>query len=334
MIKKIFRFIKNILTRVIRPVYYSYTGFRVYNLIKRVGGYKEEKRLFLKKLGYSPDLKNPRSLNEKVLWRKLYDRNPLLPVVSDKYLVREYLKGVLGESDSEKILVSLFYVTSDPETIPFNDLEEEYVIKSNHACKEIIFAENIDNQKRYTLVNHRRTAIIFDCAGTREEIIKVCKEWISRPHGFHRLAWKNQPIKRKIIVEKLLRDERGKIPEDFKFHIFHGKCQLIQVIYDRFTDKNIGFYTPEWKYMDLTGKGKKAGYKKRPDNLGSMIVLAESLGRPFDYIRIDLYSIKDHIYFGEFTSYPADGRNPLKPVSYDFELGSKWRLIPKYWLPK
>ena len=62
-----------------------------------------------------------------------------------------------------------------------------------------------------------------------------------------------------------------------------------------------------------------------------MIELAELLGKPFDFIRVDLYSVNNCIYFGELTNYPLSGRTPFNPVSYDYELGAKWKVTPKYW---
>ena len=118
---------------------------------------------------------------------------------------------------------------------------------------------------------------------------------------------------------------------NYKFLIFHGKCQLIQVFYDRFVDLSRGWYTPEWKYMNIRGAIKQAVYEKKPDNLKSMIELAELLGKPFDLIRVDLLLVNNHIYFGELTNYPQGGRTPFDPASFDFELGSKWKITPKYW---
>jgi hypothetical protein len=64
-------------------------------------------------------LKNPKSFNEKILWKKIYDRTSLLSIVADKYRVRQYIREVLGNKQAEKILVPLFYVTGKPATIPF-----------------------------------------------------------------------------------------------------------------------------------------------------------------------------------------------------------------------
>ena len=73
--------------KLLRPLYYSYTGYQVFVLSGRLTGYKKEKQRFFSSLGYYPDLKNPQSFNEKVLWKKIYDRNPFLPIASANYFL-------------------------------------------------------------------------------------------------------------------------------------------------------------------------------------------------------------------------------------------------------
>ena len=140
------------------------------------------------------------------------------------------------------------------------------------------------------------------------------------PYGLHRHEWAYQKIKRKILIEKLLRDSSGKIPVDYKFLVFHGKCHFIQVWHDRFMDLNRAWYTSEWKYLNVQGRTKQAEYQGKPENLQSMIDLAELLGKPLDYIRVDLYLLDNHIYFGELTNYSSSGGIPFNPISFDLYL--------------
>jgi hypothetical protein len=285
-----------------------------FNIKERLTGYPQLKKDFKEKTGYELDLRDPKSFNQKVNWKKIHDRNPVLPIVADKYRVREYLRYTLGIEEAEKILVPLLYVTDNPETIPFDDLPEEYIIKANHGSGTNIIVERgkpID----------------------RQQIIAQCNEWLNKPYALYKHEWAYQSIKRKIIIEKLLRDEDGHIPKDYKFHIMNGKCQLIVVFSGRFIDVNISYYDRAWNFLDI-GFGsppKRGSFVQRPDNLDDMIKLAEFLGSPFDYIRVDLYSINGRIYFGELTNYPLSGLLVFDPRSFDFELGSKWQITPKYW---
>ncbi len=325
--RKLSHSIKNIL----RPIYYSYIGRKLFNAFEWLSGYKIEKRRFFKALGYYPDLKNPRSFNEKILWKKIYDRNPLLPVITDKYLVRQYLKDTLGQKQADKILVPLFFVTDNPETIPFDSLAQEYVIKPNHESGKLILAEDTGQKRRYTVKEGQEIDIFFDCEESREKIIKICSRWLSMTHGFYKHEWAYQKIEPKIVIEKLLRDRSGSFPVDYKFAVFSGKCHNITVWYDRFVDLSTARYTPDWEYINVKGSTKLAPYSEKPKNLKSMIELAELLGRPFDYVRADLCVAGSDIYFGELTSYTASGTGHFDPQSFDFEMGARWKIVPNYW---
>ena len=47
---------------------------------------------YRRKFGTEPDLVCPATLNEKIQWRKLYDRDPMYTRCADKYRVREYYR--------------------------------------------------------------------------------------------------------------------------------------------------------------------------------------------------------------------------------------------------
>jgi len=64
-------------------------------------------RLQRKVLGRVPDLVHPQLYTDKVSWRMLYDRRPLLQVCSDRLAVRDYVAARAGRSTSSRCLASL-----------------------------------------------------------------------------------------------------------------------------------------------------------------------------------------------------------------------------------
>ena len=52
---------------------------------------------YRKAFGRWPDLRNPRSFNEKLTWLKLHDRNPLYTAMVDKYEAKRYVAGIIGD---------------------------------------------------------------------------------------------------------------------------------------------------------------------------------------------------------------------------------------------
>jgi len=285
-------------------------------LLNKICNHRLEKMRFYKGLGYELNLESPKSINEKIVWKKIYDRNPLLPVTADKYHVRSYLKEVLGEEKAEEILIPLLYVTDKLETIPFERFPSAFIIKPNHTSGDRIIVENGHFNKK--------------------EMIKTCRRWLKTPYGLEKLEWAYQPIKRKIIIEKLLLDDDGNSPKEYKLHMFYGKCKLVQTIINRKNQSYASFFDEEFNLLTVkTPHHIPLGPKiQKPKNYEIMLELAEKLSKAFDYVRIDLYNLNGKIYFGELTHYPGSGICKFEPISFDFEFGKHWKIEAEYWKKK
>lgn len=286
----------------------------VFDWYEKISGYAVQRRAFVEKLEYELNLHNPKSFSEKIVWKKIYDRNPLLPVTSDKYAVREYIMEVLG-AEAKDILVPLLWSGEDPRNIPFKKLPSEYVIKANHDSGGNII---VSADKEWLAAKHIR---------------KQVSEWLRLPYGLFKHEWAYKKIKPRIIIESLLRGEDGDLAQDYKFHVFHGQCRFIH------TTPKVGgvrsgqrsLFTPEWRQIDVAWKHPKGPYVSPPKKLKDMIKLAEKLAAPFDYVRVDFYNPGDKIYFGELTHYHGSGMERFTPQDFDFEAGQYWSIISRYW---
>ena len=76
-----------------------------------------------------PNLKNPKNLNEKILHQKLYSDTSRWTVLADKIRVREYVK----ECGLEDALIPLYGAWKSADEIPFEELPEEFMLKSNNG---------------------------------------------------------------------------------------------------------------------------------------------------------------------------------------------------------
>ena len=281
-------------------------------LLERLTGYRVEKKRFRQIQGYELNLNNPKTFNEKVVWKKIYDRNPLLPKVADKYKVRDFVREKLGKMEADKFLIPLVFATDKPETIPFDSLPEEYIIKPNHSSGRNLFI-------------NEQSGIDY------QVIINQCRQLLDEDFHYFWHEWAYQEIDRKIVIEKIMRDRNGELPNDIKFHMIHGECVFIQVDSERFTDHKRNLYDTDWQSLEVE-YGYEIGKEfPKPKKLNEMLEIASKLSKDFDYIRVDLYDINNHIYFGELTNYPESGYRGFKPEKYDTIFGSKWRVVRKYW---
>lgn len=265
---------------------------------------------FLKKkfqaiFGYPLDLSNPRTFNEKLQWLKLYDRKPEYTTYVDKYLVREYIKHIIGE----EYLVPLLGVWEDPEEIDFRSLPNQFVLKCNHNSG---LGMCICKQKANLKINKVISNLY---SGLAQDYYLVNREW----------PYKNVP--RKVICEKYLVDESGDGLRDYKVLCFNGKAQYIEFHQGRFTDHQTqDFYTCDWKLTDISQSGFAAVSAKKeavpaPSTLHDMIRLSEIIAKELIHVRIDWYSVNGRLYFGEITFFDGSGFDKFDKMDYDLELG-------------
>ncbi|MBA4744723.1 glycosyl transferase [Muricauda sp. TY007] len=273
---------------------------------------------FKKNFGYELNLKNPKTLNEKINWLKLHYENPIGNKLADKYRVREVIKSEIGEN----YLIPLAYMTKNPkDIIPENLPNYPVIIKTNHNSSGgiVIKDKNIKNNWR-RLQNQLR-------ANLAENFY-----WVGRE-----LVYKDiEPL---IIVEKLLGDHNGNVPNDYKVHCFDGEVQMINVDIGRGGDNQYcNWYNKQWNRepYEWGGRIRNGTYAKpseedveKPECLQEMIQLSQKLAKDFKYLRVDWYIINNKLYFGELTLYHHAGSKPIYPFEWDLTLGDKLILKQK-----
>jgi hypothetical protein len=283
-------------------------SFKKYYKVQKILGFPVQKIMFWYTNGYFPDLKNPKSFSEKCTYLKLYSRNPLLELISDKFKVRDYISEKIGKDK----LISIIQVVDDPNKINFDKLPDEFVIKTNFASGQNIIIENKDN-----------------C--DNQIILKKLERWMRMKYRIQELIWFPQKIERKIIVEELLKTEKGMLPNDYKFYVFNSEVKVILVVSDRLNDMKRSYFDINWRPLEFKASKMKINRNlSKPKRLPEMVKIAELLGKDFDFMRVDLYEVDDKIYFGELTAYPGDGRLNIEPISWDYKLGNYWKMNLSY----
>ncbi|WP_275265952.1 ATP-grasp fold amidoligase family protein [Sphingomonas solaris] len=113
------------------------------------------------------------------------------------------------------------------------------------------------------------------------------------------------------------------LPIDYKLFVFHGRVEAIQVHLDRETGHHWTVYDRQWHRLS----NKPARIDRGPPAaLARMIEGAETLGKDFDFVRIDFYDVGGIPRFGEMTFYPGSGLDPVDPPTLDREFGRLWRI--------
>jgi len=263
---------------------------------------------FSRAFGRPLDLSNPTTFNEKVAYKMLNDRRPLLVRLADKLQARDYVAERVGS----EYLTELYQTCRFANEIDWQALPRRFVIKTNHGCCMNIFVPD-------------KSEINTSAISSRLD------EWLSLNFYYKSREWCYRDIRPSILIEELLTDRDGTMAIDWKFFTFDGRAEYLQVDVDRFTHQKRNIYDRKLVRLPLRGRHPNAPIDPEfPANIDRMFLLADRLGDGLDFVRVDLYNIGGRIVFGEFTNYPGAGEEPFDPPAFDEIFGSKWQLSPCY----
>jgi hypothetical protein len=251
-----------------------------------------------------PDLKHPKTFNEKIAWRKLYQRNPQFSLFSDKIAVKAEIARLIGE---QRIIETL-WTGAAPEAIPFDDLAPPYVVKVNHSTGGSLFVRTPQDVKK-------------------EMIVSSMREQLRLSHGRRFREWGYLGIQPRVLIERMVETPNDDLPDDYKFFVYHGRAHFIQFVCDRPRGLKLNFYDREWNLLPAKLRYPCTSQPiPKPANLAQMIEIAEKIGAQFDFVRVDLYSSPQGILFGEVTFYPNAGLEAFTPEQWDMTFGEPWHL--------
>lgn len=263
---------------------------------------------YFKNFGKFPNLHNPSTFNEKLQWLKLYDRQDVYTIMVDKYLVKEYVKEIIGED----FVIPTLSIYDDPSEINLDLLPEKFVLKWNHDSGSIIICTDKGN---------------FNLKQAQTTLAK-CQDG-SKGYWYGR-EWPYKNIQKKLIAEQYLPlDENGDLV-DYKLMCFNGKVKCIFTCTGRRSAEGlkVTFYDIDWNIMPFTrNHPAEQNPMPKPKSLDIMIWAAEQLSKDLPFARIDFYEIADKPLFGEITLYPGSGLEPFQPEEWDYTLGS-WINLP------
>ena len=256
------------------------------------------------------DWKKLSRYTEKLQYLRLYvyPKDPLVSKCAGRVGVREYVK----EKGYENLLIKTYGVFDHFDDIDFSKLPNAFALKCTHG-----------SQMNYICFDKSKLDI--------PSIKKKFDKWLNTNYGKKTLELHYSPIKPQIIVEELML-ENGKLPTEYKLHVFNGKAKSLYVVTSRGIDIRYNNYYIDWTPFDgsqFNGWKKTDKPLKKPDNFDELIKISEDLASPFPFVRVDLYDINGTIYFSELTFTPAKGTLILDDDKCDFEMG-KWLDISKY----
>lgn len=262
--------------------------------------------------GRKLDLKEPKTLADKVSWLELHEENDLKCTCTDKWAVRDYIRS---KGFEDTLIETVGGPWTSFDEIDFDKLPDAFVLKATHGCKMNYFVPD---------------KALLDKAACKKEVDR----WLKTTYGRYSMELHYLKIPHRVYAESFLGDMKDLV--DYKIHCMNGIPQFILTISDRKTngDKAMqvmrNLFDTEWNPITgfVESEYKKEGNEvtPRPKTLEGMLRMASILSADFKFVRVDLYEKDNKILFGELTFTPACGVFSHYTEEFITEMGKKLKI--------
>lgn len=249
------------------------------------------------------DLKHPQTYNEKLQWLKLNDYQPHYTQMVDKYEAKKYVADRIGE----EYIIKTLGIWDSFNDIDFEKLPEQFVLKCTHDSCSNVICKNKENF-------------------SKEEAARKIQSCLSRNFYYsgRELPYKN--VKRRIIAEEYLEDDRYHELRDYKFFTFGGVPKVVHIVSNRqnANEETYGdFFDMEYNHLALKmGHENAPVIPEQPIHFEKMKELTAVLAEGTRHLRVDFYEVNGKVYFGELTFYQDSGFGDIQPPEWNKTLGS------------
>lgn len=265
-------------------------------------------KIFFYNTGEKLDLTHPKTFNEKIQWLKLYDSSPLKTRLTDKVLVRDWVKEKIGEEYLKPVL----QICKNFDDIDFDKLPDKFIIKTNHGSKwHYIIKDKEAFVQKKELVNFVRNKF---------------NGWMEQtffPWAGFEMQYKY--IKPQILIEPYLVTQENPNPVEYEVYCFNGKPRIYQKIKYSLPCV-VSLYDEEFNQSEFSFNPKYiVNFEEASENLKKASILSETLSDGFKLVRVDWLEYNEKIYFNEMTFTPYSGFYPIGRKN-NLKLGNMLKL--------
>jgi len=255
-----------------------------------------------------PNLKNPKTYNEKLQWLKLHDRRPEYISMVDKYEAKEFISSLIGD----EYIIPSYGVWDSFDDIDFDMLPDQFVLKTTHDCGGVVICKD---KKSFN----------------REDAKRFLKAHMSFNYYYEGREWPYKNVKPRILAEMFMENLSSGDLKDYKVFAFDGRAKALFVASDRQNaneETKFDFFDMEFNHLNIrNGHPNSKTLCDKPKSLEKMKEIAEKISKGYPHIRVDFYEVNGQLFVGELTLFHFSGFVPFEPDSWDHEFGS-WIKLP------
>lgn len=272
---------------------------------------------FFRATGSWGNFHNPQTFGEKMQWRIIDDRRPMLRSAADRLANRE---TVAARARAANIEIAL------PELLAFADSADELIMK----LRELERHSALPTRWLIKPNNSSGELLVIDGAPDWDEVRTIASRW-RRPGVLETThwLWANSQARRGLIAETWI-GSPDEAPEEWKMFTIGGEPHFYVVARRNVTGSTRIHLSSDWVEMESWHHHPTARLEMRqpPPYRSEMDRAARVLARGWDFLRVDLYYADGKVWFGELTPYPSEGLLRATPggAVFDDLVGRLWQL--------
>jgi len=214
-----------------------------------------------------------------------------------------------------------------------------YVVKASHGSQMTVLVSPTTARCLETTMSRQRklckgldgkVAVTGDAAKRAAFIQATCKHWLSIDFGkvSHQPSYSH--IKRTCVFEESLADAQGKLPDDVKVFVAHGRPLMLYVGTMARSKKMFvatdGSIIPVQQKRDTPGAVKDCALVGKAGGTAAFkaakyVALAAVLGQGFPSVRVDFFADEDQPIFQELTFTSVNCKTALRPLAVSYLAG-------------
>lgn len=278
-------------------IYYAYKDYDYFGNLNEKYYQEELSEIYRERIGKDINWEHPQTYTEIINWEKLYERDERKTMLADKYLVRDWVKGKIGE----QYLTKHYGVWDNANDIDFDSLPQKFVLKTNHMSGSNIIVKSKDEIDQ-------------------DNVRKQLNDWLAENYTYNAsLQWHYGGIIPKIICEEYLEGVAETV-YDYNIYCFQGEPEYIWCIKGSHRPEcQASFYDKDWNMQEFYfGYPLDPIEAPRPEKLNEMLELSRILCKDFKHVRVDWYNLPDgRVLFGEMTFTSWGGLQKFVPEKWD-----------------
>jgi hypothetical protein len=257
---------------------------------------------FIRRIRYFPRVIFPKTINDKFIWRKIFDHDPRFVILSDKLACKKWVSERIPELRIAKVL----WAGNSTGNIPRELIGKPAILKANHGCGTNYFL----NEANYDL----------------RKLEEKAQSWLRLNHGKDHGEWAYSQIRRKIFLEEIIEPKKDSLTE-LKIYTFGDKVGRIVHIGGRLGDIRSNAWNIDNDDNPVLSDEPASLAKPDPNmplpaSFPAALRIARKLGKEFDHLRVDLLYDGVDLWLGELTVYNQAGymyipsaQDPLSSLS-------------------